>query len=404
MRFDRGVTAATGVGRADGTVQVGDSRLRVPGLTPVDGTLYRLLLVNGSVVGLVGGGGAGTPGPPGPQGPQGDPGPAGPGATASVKYAWAGTDTTVDPGSGRYAISGTGNQPRVIAISEFDHGGTRRNLGLLHLGDSIVVTEDVEPSPTFARYMLTAAPVDQGAYWTATAVRTDTVGGTQSPAVGTVMRLQAYLTDVPPMTLDNLGDVSAPPSTPAGKVLGTTATGAWGPVDPPTSGTDEVWLGPDAPAGATVELWVDTDAVPVGDFPSVEVVDVTGSGATLTTTDALVAFIPAVNGGNGATVSRTARIDYMVAVNVAAGASVVLTLEVRNAGNTTTNASRVFNLYNAGTASKVMSANMFLHYRMEATTGYYIRALARSSVAGGAVYADLTNHRLSKTLLPGALL
>jgi hypothetical protein len=35
-------------------------------------------------------------------------------------------------------------------------------------------------------------------------------------------------------TLDQLGDVSAPADTPAGKVLGTTATGAWGPIDAPS--------------------------------------------------------------------------------------------------------------------------------------------------------------------------
>jgi hypothetical protein len=150
-----------------------------------------------------------------------------------VKYAWAGTDTTVDPGSGNYAISGTGNQPRTIAISETDNDGLPRNIGLLNLADSLVITEDVDPSPTFARYMLTADPVDMGTYWTMPAIRTDTVGGTQSPAVGTVMRVQAYLTDVPPMTLDNLGDVNAPADTPYGKVLATTATGVWGVRDYP---------------------------------------------------------------------------------------------------------------------------------------------------------------------------
>jgi hypothetical protein len=35
--------------------------------------------------------------------------------------------------------------------------------------------------------------------------------------------------------LDDLRDVNAPTNTPAGKVLGTTATGVWGPVDPPAS-------------------------------------------------------------------------------------------------------------------------------------------------------------------------
>jgi hypothetical protein len=34
-------------------------------------------------------------------------------------------------------------------------------------------------------------------------------------------------------TLNQLSDVTAPATTEAGKLLGTTATGAWGPVDPP---------------------------------------------------------------------------------------------------------------------------------------------------------------------------
>lgn len=36
--------------------------------------------------------------------------------------------------------------------------------------------------------------------------------------------------------LDDLQDVTAPASTPAGKLLGTTAIGKWGPVDPPVTG------------------------------------------------------------------------------------------------------------------------------------------------------------------------
>jgi hypothetical protein len=39
------------------------------------------------------------------------------------------------------------------------------------------------------------------------------------------------------MVLDSLKDVDAPATTEAGKVLGTTATGAWGAVDPFWSGT-----------------------------------------------------------------------------------------------------------------------------------------------------------------------
>jgi hypothetical protein len=43
------------------------------------------------------------------------------------------------------------------------------------------------------------------------------------------------------LTLDALRDVSAPASTPAGKVLGTTATGVWGPVDAFWKGTQAAY-------------------------------------------------------------------------------------------------------------------------------------------------------------------
>ena len=39
--------------------------------------------------------------------------------------------------------------------------------------------------------------------------------------------------------LDALQDVSAPSDTPVGKVLGTTALGEWGPIDPPTTGISQ---------------------------------------------------------------------------------------------------------------------------------------------------------------------
>jgi hypothetical protein len=77
--------------------------------------------------------------------------------------------------------------------------------------------------------------------------------------------------------LDILTDVVAPVDTPAGKVLGTTATGQWGPVDPPSGGGDPraaevvaatygaatlppAWVAQAYPAGATVThgdaVWV----------------------------------------------------------------------------------------------------------------------------------------------------
>jgi hypothetical protein len=135
-----------------------------------------------------------------------------------------------------------------------------RNIGLLNLADSIVVTEDSDNPSQFSRYMLTANPVDQGAYWTMSAIRTDTLGPVQPPVVGAPLRVQAYLTDVPPMTLGNLGDVDAPPDTPTGKVLGTTSTGHWTPVDLPAGVVEGTEPPPDLPVGA---LFLDTDCVPV---------------------------------------------------------------------------------------------------------------------------------------------
>jgi hypothetical protein len=52
-------------------------------------------------------------------------------------------------------------------------------------------------------------------------------------------------------TLDQLQDVSAPGSTPVGKVLGTTAIGRWAPVDPPSPGWGR-WIGTQAEYDAIV--------------------------------------------------------------------------------------------------------------------------------------------------------
>jgi hypothetical protein len=46
-----------------------------------------------------------------------------------------------------------------------------------------------------------------------------------------------------PVSLDALSDVTAPASTPSGKILGTTATGVWGPVDAPTGSAWNRWTG-----------------------------------------------------------------------------------------------------------------------------------------------------------------
>lgn len=109
----RPVTVATGVGRADGRVTLGDSILRVPGLTAEAGTPYRLLLAYGSVALLAGGTpSAGPPGPqgdPGPAGPQGDPGPPGPQGPAGGAYTvlpvGSNLDTLLSPRGSYFAES-----------------------------------------------------------------------------------------------------------------------------------------------------------------------------------------------------------------------------------------------------------------------------------------------------------
>lgn len=71
--------------------------------------------------------------------------------------------------------------------------------------------------------------------------------------------------DAPPLgagvgsvALDDLTDVVAPSSTPAGKVLGTTATGVWGPVTPSAGGGTPADVAPPGVGGAS-DVGVSTD-------------------------------------------------------------------------------------------------------------------------------------------------
>jgi hypothetical protein len=139
----------------------------------------------------------GEVGPVGPQGPQGPIGPPGSGSTSTVEYLWGGDVVGVDPGAGYLRIAGNGNQPRTIAISETDADGLTRFFGVLKAGDTLVITDDPDTPPVsgFVRYLLTEAPVDRGAWWSAVALRTDTAGSTAAPPVGTRLRVTAHLTD-----------------------------------------------------------------------------------------------------------------------------------------------------------------------------------------------------------------
>lgn len=106
---------------------------------------------------------------------------------------YAGDVTGVDPGAGNLAISGTGSNPRTFAVSGVDNTGATRNFGILQVGDSLAVTDDPAAPPVtgFARYVLTSDPVNMGAYWTWTALRTDTSGATTPPPIGTSLRIYA---------------------------------------------------------------------------------------------------------------------------------------------------------------------------------------------------------------------
>lgn len=79
-------------------------------------------------------------------------------------WQWAGTDTTVDPGAGGVAITGTGNQPRTFAISKTDATGAARNWQLLQPGDNLTLTDDPAAPPItgFARYVATSVATDMG--------------------------------------------------------------------------------------------------------------------------------------------------------------------------------------------------------------------------------------------------
>jgi len=115
--------------------------------------------------------------------------------TGMSRYLFGGTTTGVDPGAGNIAISGTGSNPRTFALSGTDADGIIRSLITLLPGDTLVITDDPSTPPItgFARYSLLNVPVDEGGWWSFTALRTDTSGSTATPPVGTSLRLYSTL-------------------------------------------------------------------------------------------------------------------------------------------------------------------------------------------------------------------
>lgn len=106
-------------------------------------------------------------------------------------YIYRGTDVSVDPGPGGWAVEVGGGGVRTLAFSKTDENGEPRAVTLLQAGDTITITDDPGTPPVsgWVRYVLTSDPVDNGTWATATALRTDTIGSSNPPPVGTVVRV-----------------------------------------------------------------------------------------------------------------------------------------------------------------------------------------------------------------------
>jgi len=123
------------------------------------------------------------------QGPQGPPGVSG--GTAVAPYVYRGGSSAIDPGPGGLTIQVTTGQNRVIAVSKTDADGAVHRPQMLLTGDAVTVADAPGGSATgFARYLLTADPVDRGGWVTMAAVRTDVVGTPAPPPLGT--RVSVY--------------------------------------------------------------------------------------------------------------------------------------------------------------------------------------------------------------------
>jgi hypothetical protein len=129
----------------------------------------------------------GEPGPQGPQGEQGDPGAPG-GSSTSKVLLWRDDLTTIP--SGYISVEKVGND-RWMYVSKTDTTGGVINLDRLLPGDNLFLTQNISPSPGFARYILTELFADMGTYWRGAVLRSDTSGATTPPPVDTEMLLTA---------------------------------------------------------------------------------------------------------------------------------------------------------------------------------------------------------------------
>jgi hypothetical protein len=169
----------------------------------------------------------GPQGPAGIQGPPGATGPAGPGGQPGIR----GPEGPIGPTGPQGPTGMQGPEGPPGAKGE---QGIQGPVGQgIRIASSVATTADLPADPAGVVHFVQA---DGNMYVSrgtgAGPANYDNLGHVQGP------QGQQGIQGLPGPAgpLDILTDVTAPSSTPAGKVLGTTATGQWGPVDPPAGG------------------------------------------------------------------------------------------------------------------------------------------------------------------------
>src|SRR5262245_9026915 len=106
-------------------------------------------------------------GPPGPQGPAGPPGPAGPAGCAYTQV-WTSTNKTTDAsGSGQVGINTTvASTATQLNMNQqtSDNTDVTAVLSKVKVGDGFYVQQKTD-STRWAKYTVTATPVDNGSWW-----------------------------------------------------------------------------------------------------------------------------------------------------------------------------------------------------------------------------------------------
>jgi hypothetical protein len=124
------------------------------------------------------------------EGPQGPPGEGGSGGGSSQEQGrrFAVIAGAAGPSPGGLAIESTGGQNRVLRIARTDLDGVPLTLISMRSGDLVWLTDDpaAPPITAYARYITTADPVDDGAWWTVVCTRE--TGPVSPPADGTPVR------------------------------------------------------------------------------------------------------------------------------------------------------------------------------------------------------------------------